>query len=110
MKAVKTPIVGGANKARGMRIGLKILKHKPLTNDSISYEGFTQPITKVSENGDTVWIESYYYPNQKMTMANDSSPVQYTSNSCTLHYHMGNSKSSLLIKNLELVPDQTKWE
>jgi hypothetical protein len=114
IKAIKTPIVGGALKARGIRIGLQIThKRSQITADSITYQGFSQPITKIAESGDTIWVESYFYPNQKITITNDNKPIKYTSNSCTVHYHIHRShkvNSSLLIKNLKLVQDPTLWE
>lgn len=110
ISAVQTPLVGGANKSRGMRIGLQLVTQKPLTTDSIVYEGFSQPVTEIKKIQDTLWIESYFYPNQKMTVSKNSEPVQFTANSCTLFYHYENTNASMLIKKMEMVQDPTKWE
>ncbi len=110
ISAVQTPLVGGANKSRGMRIGLQLITQKPLTADSIIYEGFSQPVTEIKKTQDTLWIESYFYPNQKMTISKNSEPVQFMANSCTLFYHYENTNAFIHIKKMEMVQETTQWE
>jgi len=110
ISAIQTPIVGGASTSRGMRIGLQLVSQKPVTADSIIYEGFAQPVTEIKKTQDTLWIESYFYPNQKMTISKNSEPIQFTANSCTLFYHHEKNSASILIKKMEMVEDPTKWE
>lgn len=110
ISAIQTPIVGGALKSRGMRIGVQLVTQKPLTTDSIVYEGFAQPVTEIKKAQDTLWIESYFYPNQKMIISKNSDPVQFTASSCTLFYHHEKTSASILIKKMKMVEDPTKWE
>ncbi len=111
LEAYQTVIVSGANGIKGKRISFSLLKKEGITLDSIQYESYYQPINLINTIKDTLFVDAYFYPIRKANPTRSSLDLNtFQSNDCTLFYHTSKKTKSVLIQDLKIVTDNTKWK
>jgi hypothetical protein len=111
LDAFQTPVIRGAGDSKGMRIVLKVVAPTHTILDSISYENITKPTNQLKTLNDTLWVDSYFYPNSDKVRGTESVNTQeFSSTRCKLYFHNQSGAQETEINNLKLKTDPTNWK
>lgn len=105
-----SPVIRGAGASKGMKIGIQLIAPSSFTLDSLTYEGITKEITVVKSAGDTLWTESYFYPNSKNTEEQQTKEHVFSANTCVLQYTNGKKAMPLMVTDMQLSTDSQFWK
>jgi hypothetical protein len=113
IKGNQTIIVSGANGIKGKKISLSVLVKEGVILDSIQYESFYQPINIIESKNDTLFVDAHFYPiRSAKNLTSSSNPIanSFTSNDCTVYYHTGKKAKTIIVRDLKVITNNTKWE
>lgn len=110
LDSFRNPIIRGAGKLKGMRIGVKTILANEALVDSIKYEGQTVAATLLKTINDTAWVEAYFYPKQ-FNKEGVENTTEYSSKRCSVFYHDKSVNDAIfVVSDLKLVTDHTMWK